>query len=275
MNDHRSLGLAAAAYYWKPGMAWFRALELERYRSTGVVLPGPVLDLGCGDGRVAGMLRQMGLIEEPIIGIDLAGRQLSRAAQAGTHAGLARADGGQLPFADGSFASVLCNGSLSSIPGGPGDALSEVHRVLAPGGLFLATFPTDRFVDVLLWPRLLAVWPAARRTYERRMSLRQPHFTADSSTAWVRRLKDAGLDPEHSTTFLSRRAGEIWNLLSMHALRFAGVLRLLPGVAGPSAAALAAALAGAYDAESFREGNGYMLVVARRPAEGQRPGAPL
>lgn len=275
MSLDRPLRVATGAYYWKPGMAWFRALELDVYRSTGVVLRDCVLDLGCGDGQVAGMLLELGLIQGRVHGLDPASSQLSRAARAGTHDGLVQGDGGRLPFRDGAFAAVLCNGSLSSIPNGPGDTLREVRRVLMPGGVFLATFPTDRFLSVLLWPRLLRRWPGARRTYERRMTLRQPHFTADSPEGWTRRLEDAGLEVERSETFFSRRAGGIWNLLSMHALRVVGTLRLLPAASGISAAAVARALQRSYTAERGQEGEGYMLVVARRAGNGGRPGAIL
>jgi SAM-dependent methyltransferase len=269
MTLDRPLRIATGAYYWKPGMAWFRALELDTYRATGAVLSGPILDLGCGDGRVAGMLRELGVVRGQVFGIDPSSRQLAEADRVGAHEGIARADGGRLPFPDATFAAVFCNGSLTSIPDGPDDALREVCRVLVPGGMFLATFPTDRFLEVLLVPRLLAFWPDARQVYERRMSLRQPHFTADSPADWTQRFAAAGLEIERSIRFFSSRAGEIWNLLSMHLFRFVGALRLLPGARGPGTTALARALEGAYEAERSREGEGYILVVARR-AEGPR-----
>lgn len=269
MSSNGPLEVAADAYYWKPGTAWFRALELDAYLAAGAKLTGPTLDLGCGDGRVAGMLVEMGLVDAPVAGLDLSARQLAEARRGSPHRLLVRAEGGRLPFRDGSFSSILCNGVLCSIADGPDATLAEIHRVLAPGGTIVATFPTDRFLDVLFWPKVLRVWPRVRTAYRLRVNRRQPHFTAEPVESWRGRFEATALPVERAEKFLSPRAGEIWNVLAMHVLRFLGLLKLAPG-SPPAALARAATvrlLRGPFHRERGRPGEGYALVVARR-----RPG---
>ncbi len=50
------------------------------------------------------------------------------------------ADAQQLPFADGSLSTVLCMETLEHVPD-PVGALREIHRVLCPGGILLASTP--------------------------------------------------------------------------------------------------------------------------------------
>lgn len=225
-SGSRVLGAAAEAYYWKPGTAWFRGIELAQYEHLGVELVAPVLDLGCGDGRVAWMLRRLGRLGGAPIGTDFALGQLQRARKLGLHRALVRSDGGRLPFDDAVFRGVLCNGVLCSIPHGYRSTLNEIHRVLAPGGQAVITVPTDRFNDVLLWPRLLGrVSPALRSSYARSMDARQQHFWMLAPDAWRREAVEAGLEVAAVQPFFGPGEGRVYSLLYMHALRFLGVLR--------------------------------------------------
>jgi ubiquinone/menaquinone biosynthesis C-methylase UbiE len=263
----RFLEAAARTYFWKPGTAWFRALEVQTYSRAGVHLEGPTLDLGCGDGRVGRMLMDLGLAAGPLFGLDPSRRLLSQAHGRTPHLGLVRGDGRMLPFPDSSFASVLCNGVLCSIPGGPDEALAEIRRVLRPGGSLAATFPTDRFLDLLLLPRLFGFWPAAREAYLRGMNARQGHHTAESAEEWGRRFERAGLVVDRYDTFISRRAGEVWNVMSMHICRVVAPLGRLPpeGTAPRIAGKLVEGLLSEpFRREQGREGEGYLLMLARR-----------
>lgn len=227
------LEVSAAAYYWKPGTAWFRAHELAEYERLDVRLEAPVLDLGCGDGRVAWMLRELGRLGPDPVGMDYAERQLRLADRLDVHASLVRSDGGRLPFADESFRSLLCNGVICSIPDDFRPVLREIRRVLAPSGRAVITVPTDRFNDVLLWPRLLGHLSAAwRERYEAGMDARQPHYWMFSPAEWRRELEQAGLEVTAVRPFFGPGAGPLYNVLAMHLFRCIGPLRTLETAGG-------------------------------------------
>jgi SAM-dependent methyltransferase len=98
--------------------------HVAAYRLCAPLLPpGRVLDLGCGVGH---SFREL----EPreTVGVDI-----DPAALEGQERETHVADMRQLPFADGSFQSVLAVQSLEHVPD-PERVLAEVVRVLTPGG---------------------------------------------------------------------------------------------------------------------------------------------
>ena len=98
--------------------------HVAAYRQCAPLLPeGRVLDLGCGVGH---SFRE--LAPRETVGVDV-----DPAALAGQERETQVADMRRLPFAEGSFASVLSVHSIEHIPD-PERALAEVVRVLAPGG---------------------------------------------------------------------------------------------------------------------------------------------
>jgi 2-polyprenyl-6-hydroxyphenyl methylase/3-demethylubiquinone-9 3-methyltransferase len=110
-----------------------RALLLAEAR------PGErVLDLGCGAGRFVAVLREAGA--QPV-GVELAAEALERARRnvPGADLRLAEADG-TLPLDHGSVDLVWCSEVLEHVADTP-YVLTEVRRVLRPGGRLLVTTP--------------------------------------------------------------------------------------------------------------------------------------
>jgi ubiquinone/menaquinone biosynthesis C-methylase UbiE len=222
------LELAIAYYYWKPMAALIRAIEMQVYAQAGLRLRGPLLDLGCGDGRVALMLQRLEIADHPFCGLEHSPQELAKARALGRQAMLVRGDAKRLPFGDEGFASITCNNVLGSMPGGIEDALVEIARVLRKDGLFVATVPTDRFIDVLLWPGLLErVSPALRDHYISRINRRLPHFTALPRDEWQRRFARHGLQVIRCEEFFSRRTGRLWSILALQICRTFAVLKPL------------------------------------------------
>ena len=98
---------------------------------------GLFLDLGCSSGLYTRTMAQRLGDDGDMIGIDIAPSMLREAARRARKAhvrpSFVRADADNLPFADASFAGVLCGGTLNEL-GDPGRALQESYRVLEPGG---------------------------------------------------------------------------------------------------------------------------------------------
>ncbi|MCW2776692.1 MAG: methyltransferase [Frankiales bacterium] len=109
---------------------------------------GPVLEVGCGPGRVAAHLAGLGL---DVAGLDLSPGMVEVARR--EHPGL-QVDVGDLtalPHPDASLAGVVAWYSLIHVPTAElPDAVAELARVLRPGGLLLLAFQvgdTDRVHD--------------------------------------------------------------------------------------------------------------------------------
>ncbi|WP_152363830.1 class I SAM-dependent methyltransferase [Microlunatus speluncae] len=90
----------------------------------------PVLDVGCGNGVLAESLPP----RSRWIGLDSSPAQLAQA----TAGRLVRADARRLPFGDAVFGAVVCHWMLYHFDH-PAEVITEAHRVLRPGGLFLAS----------------------------------------------------------------------------------------------------------------------------------------
>ncbi|MEV0618816.1 methyltransferase domain-containing protein [Nonomuraea sp. NPDC050404] len=110
---------------------------------------GRILDLGCSQGTLsilaAGRLTDS---RDRVTGVDVEEEAVAFAAgqaaelPAGVAAKLAflRGDGERLGFADGSFDAAVA-GELLEHVADPGAVLTELHRVLAPGGTLLVSVP--------------------------------------------------------------------------------------------------------------------------------------
>ncbi|MFH1057710.1 MAG: class I SAM-dependent methyltransferase, partial [Pseudomonadota bacterium] len=105
--------------------------------------PGPLLDLGCGSGRMLASLRRAGFA--PVAGLDCSPAMLALARAACPEAPLVRADAAHgLPFADASFGLIVSlHSSLIHIcdPAHMARLIVECRRVLKPGGRLIVEAP--------------------------------------------------------------------------------------------------------------------------------------
>jgi 2-polyprenyl-6-hydroxyphenyl methylase/3-demethylubiquinone-9 3-methyltransferase len=138
-----------------------------------------VLDVGCGDGTFAGRLVELGA---QVTGLDSAPTALKRARAAHPELEFVGPDsGGRLPFEDASFDTVTCVNVLQHVADVQ-SMLSEVRRVLVPGGLLAVAVPFHgRVRNVLI----------ALRSFERHydpFGLELHFFTARSLRGFLRDL---------------------------------------------------------------------------------------
>ena len=110
---------------------WVGSLEPARH----------ALDLGCGDGAVSAAIRA-----ERLTVADVSGVALARARERVPEAEVVELEpDAPLPFADGAFDLVICTETIEHVH----DLqlfLSEVRRVLEPGGRLAVTTPANRFL---------------------------------------------------------------------------------------------------------------------------------
>ena len=147
---------------------WFLGLPLARALA---LIPAPlVLDVATGTGRLPRAVLRQPAFDGRIIGLDLSRRMLReavrRTAQFADRLTYIWQDAQDLPFDDDTFDAVSCLEALEFTPD-PRKVLSELLRVLRPGGVLLVTnrvgrdaklmpgkaFPRDAF------PKLLREFP--------------------------------------------------------------------------------------------------------------------
>jgi ubiquinone/menaquinone biosynthesis C-methylase UbiE len=109
---------------------------VERARPIGA--SDRILDLGCGTGIVARVLRERLGGAANIVGIDKSPPMIEKARSIAPEIDFRLGNATELPFADGSFDLVLCQEMLQFVPDRLA-ALREVRRVLTPGGRFLTS----------------------------------------------------------------------------------------------------------------------------------------
>jgi ubiquinone/menaquinone biosynthesis C-methylase UbiE len=129
---------------------WFLGLPLARSLE---LIPAPlVLDVATGTGRLPRALLRQPPFEGRVIGLDLARRMLTeavdRTAQFADRLTYIWQDARNLPFDDDTFDAVTCLEALEFTPN-PREALTELVRVLRPGGVLLTTNRIGRDAKLL------------------------------------------------------------------------------------------------------------------------------
>jgi len=191
-----------------PHRAMIRAIEC-RFMSQ-VPLVHPVLDIGSGDGHFASIA-----FDEPLdLGIDVRWNDLKESlSRSGVYRQLALADATSLPCPTGAFNTVLSNCVIEHIPN-LDSLLREVHRVLAPGGTFAATVPSQYFTHFLLGHQLFhrARMPALGELYGQLWNRNAAHYHLYSPEQWRERLAAAGLEMVSNQYYLSEKATQALEL---------------------------------------------------------------
>jgi SAM-dependent methyltransferase len=130
--------------YRQGGPLHYRAQIFSQAATRHVTVPGPVLDFGCGSGNISAALVALGYQTS---GCDLSREMLARAETTigPGKADLAALDPGwtRLPYEDGRYRAVVASSVLEYVPD-VGLVLSELARVVAPGGHLLVTVPNLR-----------------------------------------------------------------------------------------------------------------------------------
>ena len=177
LNARSIPGYAAwAESYDEPGND---TIELEEPAVRGLLdeLPaGPVLDAACGTGRHTAYLVTAG---RDVVGVDANEAMLARARAKLPGIDLRLGGLTALPCDDGIFAGAVCALALSHVPDLV-PAITELGRVLRPGGRLVISNPHPFAVGVLGWRAVFAD-EAGRRS----MIAEYPHQPGAYLTAFA------------------------------------------------------------------------------------------
>ena len=171
--------------------AMVRAVEDRFYQ--GIELPGPVLDMGCGDGHFASVAFDRRLD----VGLDPWWEPLLEARTRGAYRSYICSDGARTPFKDGYFASAVSNSVLEHIPH-VDSVVQEIARVVRPGGRFVFCVPNHRFPQLLLGTQTFQSvgLKGAAGWYSRLFNRISRHQHCDPYEVWKERMDRAGFEIE-------------------------------------------------------------------------------
>lgn len=209
--------------------AMVRAVEDSFYQ--GLELPGPVLDMGSGDGHFASVA-----FHAPLdVGLDPWWAPLYESRGRHAYRLLIQADGARVPFPSGYFASAVSNSVLEHIPH-VDEVVQEIARVVKPGGRFVFCVPNHRFPQLLLGTGVfqsLGLKDAAG-WYSRFFNRISRHQHCDSFEVWQARLARAGFEIESHWDYFSpeelhkMEAGHAFGLPALFWKKVAGRWLLAP-----------------------------------------------
>jgi SAM-dependent methyltransferase len=159
-----------AAYDWFLGR-WTQRLAGPFIDFAGVAPDGPVLEVGCGTGSLAGRIA-VRRPQHPVVGVDLSLPYLVQARRNAPAGAYAVSDAQRLAFRDNAFATTLAQLVLNFVPD-PAAAVAEMKRVTQSGGMVAASvwdFRGGLVYQRLFWDTAAGIDPAAGAARDRLFS---------------------------------------------------------------------------------------------------------
>ena len=214
-------------HWWSDDVRWVRTLKnlasgrLKWFDRQIDWREKSVLDLGCAGGFMAEAMAKRGA---HVTGIDPAEGVIAAARRHARRGGLRISYdvgvGEALPYADASFDVVVCVDVLEHV-GNLDQVISEVARVLRPGGVFLFDTinrnPIARFAAITLAEDLLRLLP--RGTHDPSMFIRPSELRQVMQKVGLRPGPITGLGPRA----LNRRLDLTFGPLPMTMILFMGL----------------------------------------------------
>lgn len=242
-----------------------RAVESKFYQD--LTLKRPVLDVGCGDGHFAART----FAQKIDVGIDPWKGPLAEATARGVYDQTLESAGAEIPFPDETFETVISNSVLEHIPD-LDPVITEISRVIKPGGLFVFCVPNHQFLGNLSVSNFLDriyLKPLGNlyRAFFNRISR---HYHCDAPDVWKKRLTDNGFELVRHWHYFSPKAfhvlewGHYFGLPSLITRKLFGKWILFPN---RTALAPIERLCRKYYEEPWeQEAGSYTFYIARKKA---------
>jgi SAM-dependent methyltransferase len=186
-------------------LSLIRAKEAYLYQKY-TPLKGSILDVGCGDGMFAKITfanklkAQRSKIKNKQVkidvGLDLKDSRIHEAKKQGIYKKLVTFDGAHIPFARNHFGSVFSNCVLEHVDKLP-ELLSDIYRVLAPRGIFLAPVMARPWEENLFGNMLMG------SSYKTWMRKKQVHLNLFTQKQWDQAFWKAGFKVKERIGYLS------------------------------------------------------------------------
>ncbi|HJT31758.1 MAG TPA: class I SAM-dependent methyltransferase [Pirellulales bacterium] len=207
---HNLLRRLMRAAPFQPATNLWRAVEIAEL-AQALSSTGSALDLGCGDGELTIILRDLVGAQWRLVGVDPDRSEAAAALATGAYQSVHAADAASVAEHDQSFDLVFANSVLEHIPN-LSKCLREAARLLKPGGLLAATVPSPHFHRLLRGPGRFS--RRSRAEYLAEIDRRLAHVNYWSAEQWCDELTSAGFEPPTFHGYLSRRQLQRWEAWS-------------------------------------------------------------
>ncbi len=184
-------------FWFAPNDVILRASEASIFKNINFI--SPVLDIGCGDGRISKFIFAGRKVD---VGIDIDKKSTEAAKKSKVYKKVLLADARNLPFKDGSFKTVVANSTFEHIEEDDLKAVSEVSRVLKRGGVFYLTIPLPSF------PVLIKKWGGDANSLNKRLV----HFRYRSLKQWNKILVQSDFNVADEFLYIPPRLYKLWYL---------------------------------------------------------------
>jgi SAM-dependent methyltransferase len=190
-------------------LAFERTLESRLYLDFSMARP--ILDLGCGEGLFA----KLAFGEKIDTGVDPDGTEIERARASDAYVELIRCAGDAVPKPDGAFRTIFANSVLEHIPRLE-PVLREMHRLLAPGGRFYFTVPSDLFSHYTVGNQVLLALrrPTLAAKFRAFFDRFWRHYHCYAEAEWRKLTAEAGFEVVDSFTYDPKRICVLNDLLA-------------------------------------------------------------
>lgn len=173
-HTYENITFAKYSQYWWSNR--FYAMLARRYCESG----GRLLEIGSGLGHLVAQLED----SFETVGVDLNHWAVRKSKEVVEKTALQTASAEELPFADGAFNVVIIKHIVEHLPH-PEQAIAEIGRVTAPGGILILATPN---LDSLLKP-----WKG-----DRWIGYQDPtHISLRKPAEWLDMMRAAGFTFKH------------------------------------------------------------------------------
>jgi ubiquinone/menaquinone biosynthesis C-methylase UbiE len=135
-----------------------------------------ILEAGCGLGRWMIFLSENDYV---MSGIDISESSIESLRKLKPDIDLTVGDIKKMPYDDDEFDAVLSDGVVEHDRNGPNEMLSEMYRVLKPGGVMLIIVPVENWTRAIIHRPLCAIRYLLLRITGKKLEFEEYRFSAD------------------------------------------------------------------------------------------------
>ncbi len=184
-------------------MSLIRSIEALLFQKHSKYIMHPILDFGCGDGFFAETVFK----NKIDIGLDLKTNPRVKESKKRTiYKKIICYDGHTIPIPNDSVQTIISNCVFEHIPDIK-KSLSEIHRILKPGGYLLTSVMTSKWSDNMFGTRIFG------KKYAQWMNKKQEHHSLLSEKQWLNLFKEHHLKVTKKVGYLNKQQSQYLDIL--------------------------------------------------------------